>query len=282
MITQEQREARRSRIQSSDLPAIVGVDPWSSQSDIYYSKRYRTEDRKNSAMTLGNRLETVVLDMIEEALSTRIERDLETIIHADGINGSNLDGRIDETTIVEAKTSGIANYSPEVWEEWGEEYTDEVPTRVLIQCHHQLAVSGASVCYVGAILGGRGFRLYRLEADPDLGRDLLQLARDFWTDHVEAGVAPIDAPSLDLVRRIIRDDRKRADLSIEEAERLTLLVEDWERLKEIAKETETSARSAQATVIGLLGDAEEAVLVDYRILTFYADKRGARTLRIKK
>ncbi|MCP5109945.1 MAG: hypothetical protein GY953_03825, partial [bacterium] len=62
-ITEKQRQARRTALGSSDIPAILGVSPWAAPKDIWLEKVKDAAPREaNEWMEQGNLLEDAVLD----------------------------------------------------------------------------------------------------------------------------------------------------------------------------------------------------------------------------
>lgn len=84
-ITAEQRERRRRYLGASDTPAILGLSPWATPADVYWSKvgplKY---DAPTEAMQTGNRLEASIVSFAAERLGVAVERDV-SLVHADGV-----------------------------------------------------------------------------------------------------------------------------------------------------------------------------------------------------
>jgi predicted phage-related endonuclease len=74
--------------------------------------------------------------------------------------------------------------------EWGEEFTDQVPADYLLQCHHHMLITGASVCDLFAWFGRTDFRLYHVTKDPELEFMIEQECERFMSLHVEPKVPP--------------------------------------------------------------------------------------------
>jgi len=69
MITEEQLKQRENHVGSSDMAAIMGVDPWRSSADVWFEKTGKLKEQaETEAMYLGNKLEGGVLDFAEEKL----------------------------------------------------------------------------------------------------------------------------------------------------------------------------------------------------------------------
>jgi predicted phage-related endonuclease len=90
---------------------------------------------------------------------------------------------------VEVKTSGYP-------EDWGSEGTDQIPLEIRLQCQQQLSVMRCfqpkmALNYVPVFfLPNREHRIYCVEHSPELEEAIIYAGESFWTDNVEAGVAP--------------------------------------------------------------------------------------------
>ena len=67
-ITEHQRQARRSKLGSSDAPAIVGVSPWLTAQQVYWSKKVDQPDTGTVSMQTGNRMEKPLVEFAEDEL----------------------------------------------------------------------------------------------------------------------------------------------------------------------------------------------------------------------
>lgn len=251
MLDAKSREARRTRLGSSDLPAILGLDTYRSAADVWLEKtgRLTGEGKTSSAIDRGNLLEPYLLDWAETQLDQQIERDVMLMPSPDdGMRIANLDGRTVNHEIVEAKTTVLTD-------DWGEPYTDQVPERVLAQVHHQFAVAGRDfrVAYVPVLLPGfrtLDLRMYKIERNEELCEIITADAVDFMERFVRADVAPDDyRPSLETLKRVQRVPEKVVDVTDE----LFLRVQQA-RLR--ASEADKAKKAAEAELIAALGDAE--------------------------
>ncbi|HRR40229.1 MAG TPA: YqaJ viral recombinase family protein [Syntrophales bacterium] len=69
-ITETQREARRKHLGSSDVAAILGVDPFKNAYDVWLEKTGKVDssDISSEAAEIGNALETGILNLAERRL----------------------------------------------------------------------------------------------------------------------------------------------------------------------------------------------------------------------
>lgn len=198
-ITEEQRIERRKGIWASDVPKIVGVDPYGSAYDVWLEKtgKLPDEQRSNDAADAGTRFEPAIVSWAEEKLGP-LERDVEIFDTDLGI-GAHLDAQVlKDDRVVEAKTSGL--FGP-LKEEWGEDRSDDVPKRVIVQTQIQMLVAKTDIAYVPAFLGGRGLSMFEIPFDKELAGILAERVMDFRENNVQADVPPDAEPSIENLYR---------------------------------------------------------------------------------
>lgn len=263
-LTTEQLVARRKKVGSSDAAAILGVDPYRTQRDVWMEKTEKVKIAllDNPAIRIGNAAEPMLLQMLAEdqklehgALITGI-----TFEHEDGINASNPDGIIVDPDDITLETTGLEAHPKEIVEAkstgldgWGDDpaVVNDVPAKVLIQTHHQFYCTGAVVCYVPVLLGrfGLKFRVYRIERDDELVDTIGKRCAAWWNQYVQADVEPDGKLNLDIAKRIIRTEGKSIKLNDE-------LVTGWDVARNARIALEKDEKHALADILAILGDAE--------------------------
>lgn len=285
-ITLEQRDLRKSWLGASDIAALFGLDPFKNAADVFLAKTQTIEDKTTEAMDLGNRLEPVILDWAAEQLGP-LERNPEKLLRKCPIAGvpvaSFLDAEIIADRVpVEAKTSRVLSAIQDG--EWGEDGTDELPFYVILQCQCQILCTGADMCHVPALIGGRGFQMYRVPRNEEVIKHVCEKSVNFWEQHVLTQTPPADiAPSLELVKRVRRVPNKIVDVDPQ-------LVQDWIDAKDAAKAYDTAKEEAQAKLLAALGDAEAGTAVNMGVVNYMEQTRAEyvckastfRVLRFKK
>jgi putative phage-type endonuclease len=250
-ITDLQRELRQRHIGSSDSPAIIGVDPYRNAYDVWLEKTGKlidVETAPNEAAEIGNMIEDSLLDWGAAEVGVKIIKNQRRVM-----DGAPLAANHDALVRArpwgfESKTTGILN--PHVArEEWGAAGTDEVPERVIVQCHHQMIVSGLELVYVPALIGGRGRVLFEIRRNDELANAILDRLLHFWK-LVEAGTPPPDiTPHMETLKRARREPSKVTDVPEE-------LVRRWLDARTIASAAADQEEAAKAALIAALGDAE--------------------------
>ena len=269
-ITEKQRELRRKHLGSSDMAAILGVDPWRNAYDVWLEKTGKTEDLKeNPAMEAGTMFEDGVLKWAEKKLGKLTRNQYRT---AQGFPvASNVDAIVDQNgEPVEGKTAGL--FGP-LSEKWGDDGTDIVPDRTIVQCHVHMLCVNKEICHLPAFLGGRGFNMFRIEHDQEIMDIIRDKSIEFWTYHVEKDCPPPDImPSLAMAKRMKREPAKTVPIE-------TIIVQNWLNSKESLKSAKSIKESAEAEMLAALGDAEGGQC-DLGLITYLLQSRA--TVSAKK
>ena len=283
-LTAEQKAERIKHLGSSDMAAVLGVDPWRTPTDVWLEKTDRLIERPASAvMDAGSRFEGGVLDWAEEQLGP-LQRN---VVLSDLIGGSPLVSRVDALAArsggepVEAKTGGLLGPLAE-W--WGEEGTDQVPERVVVQCHVHMICADVGSCHVPTFLGGRGFAMFQVPRHEGLAAAIREKAREFWQEYVLSDTQPPDSqPSLAVAKYIRRIPDRITDVD-------PALVQRWLLAKEAAADAKTDAEEAAAEILAAMGEAEAARAGEMGGVTYFQTNRKGftteptsfRTLRYRK
>lgn len=251
-ITEKQRQRRRKYIGGSDAPAILNVDPFRNIADVYFSKvEDLASQKETAAMKAGNLCEDAVLNWFMDETGSKIKRN-QSRVHGNGIMAANLDALVEgKKEGVEAKTTGLMGPIRNV--EWGEPGTDEIPERVIVQCQHQMAVvPDLEMVWVPALIGGLGFRLYKVERNDEFISGLEEIELSFWHDHVLKRTPPNgEFPGLSLLKRIRRIPKKVVQVE-------TDIVKNWLGAREALRLADKVKKEAEKVLLTALGDAEAA------------------------
>ena len=244
-ITDLQREQRRTHLGSSDMAAILGLDPWSNAYDVYLAKTDRVEDQKESkVMARGNYLEPAILNYAEDKLGKlirnqyRVAKGFPLVANVDAIV-------VDTGKPVEAKSQGAF-----VDEFWGDEGGDEIPDRVIIQTHVHMICTNQDYCHVPVYLAFREFQMFGVARDSVIADVVCDKSLEFWEDFVEKDIPPPDViPSFAMAKRMKRIPKKTVKIE-------PVLVVNWQNAKESLKLAKEIKESAEAEMLAALGDAE--------------------------
>jgi putative phage-type endonuclease len=254
---------RTRSLGASDAAAAVGRDPWRTPADLYLEKtgRLGPQLRASPAMEAGTFLQDGILDWAAHTLGLPLACRQWALVHPTHPElSATLDAVLDDGALLEAKTAGLVGGTGEHLAAWGDAGTDDVPTHVLLQVHHQFAVAAAQPdwpagreprrCYVPALLARRGLVLFLVERHDALVDALIERERQFWRDYVLADRCPPDSlPTLDVLARIAREPA--VTVPIPDA-----AVRAWQEAKAKVKDAEAAESATRRTVLAALGTAE--------------------------
>ena len=65
-----------------------------------------------------------------------------------------------------------------------------IPLHYIMQCYHYMAVTGKRTWYIAVVILGQEFTYRKLVWDDEIIRQLVNVERDFWENHVAAGMMP--------------------------------------------------------------------------------------------
>jgi len=278
MITDFQREKRKNHVGSSDVAAILDLwrdpatpsfDPFTNAYNVWLEKTGKLKDKEKtgSAISLGKLLENAILEMAEQSLG-KIRRNQYRVVKDLPILAASTDGIVMSTgEPVEAKTTNLTWRGGPDTDHWGDEGTDDVPPRVIIQCTVQMMAAKAQVCHNPVIIGGRGFVMFRISLDNDFAQMILERVGEFWDKYIKTDTPPANCtPSMELLKRVRRIPKTIAPVS-------DSLVEKWENLRQASLQIEKDEKQAEAEMLAPLGTAEAGQLSDGRLLTYYEQSR---------
>lgn len=277
---------RTKYIGGSDAAACMNMSRWRSKLDVYVEKTgmLPPEDiSEKLAVWLGNELEDVVAKRFEKETGKKVRRvnrastnkDLPEYIlcHVDR-------DVVGEDAILECKTADSSKAK-----EW---QADEVPTEYIIQCMHNLMVTGAAYCYVACLLGNRKFVWKRIDRDEELIAQIKKAEIDLWENHIVPKVMPMEFCEFDdeTLKKLFPHAVKDKTLLIDD-ESVELKIESIKEMDAEIKEIEKKRDVLKAEIIALFKDAERietpkgyyATLKEQAGSTYQVTRKPGRVLK---
>lgn len=263
-LTQEELERRRQFITATEPSALLGINPWMNAADVFYFKTQGLTIKPNAAMEAGNLLEPKVLEWAATKLGRLNEGDWR--VSDNGINAASLDSITSDGEPVEAKTTGIVG--PGKPEEWGDEGTDEVPDYYNIQVQSQLFVTGAKQGWLAALIGGRGFVLFRIKRNNQICDLIAEVSVKFWVEHIVTRQPPGRViPSLDTLKKIRRTPNKIVRVEDSLAKRVL-------QVRRLSSQIDKRKEDLDAEFLNSIGDAEAARWSGGTFTYFETERKG--------
>ena len=275
-MTRDELIARRNFIGSSDVSIILGLNKYQNVVDLWLDKTGQVEpdESSNLAAELGNHLEAGLCSLYAQEYDVEVVRG-ETFTHSEyDFMRAQLDGLIlgEPKEHLEIKTAGLIN--PRFnGDEWGEPNTDRVPVAYLVQCQFALMCTGLERVNLYALLGNARLNRYVIERNERLHGEILERVLAFWDD-VKCKRRPSqDTPSIDTLKRVVREPAKI--VPIDEG-----FVEEYQMLKDQEKLIKAAVDNKKAEIIDSLGDAEVGVS-PFGEFHYSANSRGVRSLKLR-
>jgi putative phage-type endonuclease len=170
---------RRNGIGGSDAAAIAGLNPWKSAVAVYMDKIGESEPAEdNERMRIGRDLEEYVAKRFEEATGMKVRRRNAILQHPKyHFMLANVDRLIvGKNEGLECKTTN--SYAKKEWE------GNDIPIHYEIQCHHYMAVTGYKAWWIACLIGNEKFVYKRIERDEEVIKNLIEIEKSFWKNHV--------------------------------------------------------------------------------------------------
>jgi putative phage-type endonuclease len=255
-------EWRTRGIGASDIAGILGNSPWASPYSVWTSKRGFGADGTSGnveAMRWGGLLEDAILDETARRLDIRIISRQERVEYPEWpIARATLDGRYYSDTdpedhgVIEVKTT-----STPVWH--------EVPEYYEAQVQWQLFITGEPRAWLPCLHMGRRLSLWQIDADPEIGRAMIEVARSFWDRYVSAGIAPnVDGTAATSAAIAARYTAPAPDVVVD-VDHLAADVDQLRLIRDAIKDLSATKDDIENRLKDALGDEGEAGAIDGQI-----------------
>ena len=181
------------------------------------------------------------------------------------------DGKLTTDKLLEIKTA-----SEYMKSSWGDEESDQVPDNYNLQCQWYMGITGVDECDLALLLGGNKYRQYNIKFDAELFAIMIEVAQDFWVNHVLAGIEPTPTTLANAKRKYARAlPDSTLDLAFNDDDNIAK-IDRYIELKDQIKGLETELAQAQTDLICLIGE-HEALAVDGELVMTYKNQKGRET-----
>jgi len=179
---------RKTYIGGSDLGSICSVNKYKSALDVYLDKIGDSiEEITNEKCYWGNVLEDVVASEYAKRTGNQVVEPIGLMRHSEyPFIACNIDRFVNGGEyILECKTAGFM-----MADKWGVEGTDEIPDSYKCQVAYYAAIADVPKVDIAVLIGGQEFRIYTYIRDESLENKLIQVAVNFWNNHVLPRIPP--------------------------------------------------------------------------------------------
>ena len=260
MNNEEWLTLRKTGIGGSDAGSICGVNPFGSPMKVYHDKTSSgVEELDSEAVRQGHDLEDYVAQRFMEATGLKVRR---SNFMYRSVENPFMIADVDRLVIgedagLECKTASA--YNTDKWKD------GNIPLHYIMQCYHYMAVTGKRTWYIAAVILGQQFTYRKLVWDDDLIAQLISVEKDFWENHVAAGVLPSPDGSdicSEVLNQYFHSARKGSTIRLEGFDdRLRRRAEIMEQIERLQKEQ----NSIEQEVKLYMQDNEYAASDSYRV-----------------
>jgi len=281
-LTREQwLKLRNKGIGGSDAAAVAGLNPWKSKVAVFLEKTGQIEqDEAGEAAYWGNQLEDLVAREFASRTSLKVQRSNKLYRHPDH---PFMLGNVDRLITDENKRKGIlevktANaFAKEDWE------GERIPDHYAIQLQHYLSVLGLDYGFFAVLIGGNTFKYRYVERDETVIKHLIDIERNFWTEHVMKGIAPMvdgSAASTDLLNHLYPTSKPESSILIPDD--METVINDLYEAQEEVKAAEGRLDACKNLIKSLMGENEIAYFRGEKAFTWKSsDTTSLETKKLK-
>lgn len=268
-MTPEQREARRSSLGASEIAAVAGIDPFSGPWKIWAEKQGIDITEPVPGSEMGHLFERPLLEYYSRQTGQSLtypetmRNPFETWMSAtpDGL-------AVDR--VVQVKVVG---------KDMAHKWDNGVPDYVVCQVQWEMMVTSRQLATVVACVGGTDYRALDIVADRELQNTLYAIGRDFWFDHVLAGVPPDPDASEECRKTIAARSRKHLAERIPASQELIALAYQYKQLGTSITSLQEEREAIGNTLRLAIGERSGFEWESGRC-TWKPDKNGNRTLLV--
>ena len=161
------------------------------------------------------------------------------------------------------------------------EWKNGVPINYKVQCYHYMAVTGATHCYVAALIGNEDLVIHKIDRDEEIIEDIMKLEKMFWENCVLGDNIPIPDGSDDYskVLKNLYKESKEEEIILFEKENYLNRYDD---VVGLIKELDSEKKAIEQYIQSQMKEYEIAYIGDRKISWKKQSKNIVDSKRLKK
>lgn len=255
-------DARRARINGSEIAAVLGLSPHESPFSLWHRKAGALGQVETSdVMYWGTALEPVIRDEWNlRHPDLAVAKTGQWRHHRRAWQGGSPDG-LGHGRLWEGKTARFDDH-------WGEPGTDEIPIQYRCQVLWYLDVFGFDCCDVSVLIAGSDYREYIVRHDPTEVEFMRLKAEEFLATIAAGHTPPLDGSeaTYEAVKEL------HPDIDPAEVELAPAVAEPYLAALAACSEADAEKRLHSAQVITAIGSAQHATYGGERIASRIAPR----------
>lgn len=268
MLTAEHAKARQAVVTATDTYRLCGLGYGDEHGDSgraamnIFTEKVASEPivrPANERMILGSALEPEIKRRWEDRNGLRLVAPETPVLV--GANGNQFQGASPDwfaggpLRVVDGKAVFSAP-----GDDWGDEGTDAVPERLIVQMQKQMLVANVRRAELAVLFVPHCFRIYVVEYDAALCNLLTQIDKAFWRFVEEREPPPHDwkHPFAATVREAVQHINPLEKIALTDTE--SILAQEYHDLRDVARQAEERAEEMKDGIIRAMGTAAVGIL----------------------
>ena len=266
---------RKKGIGGSDAASIFELSLYKSLVNLYVDKTSdEIYEEDEIRLKIGNEFKNFIAKEFSRITGKRV-RNINGILRNDNYPFAiaNIDkGVVGEKAFLECKVNNF--YSKKDWKK-------EPPLHYQIQCHHYMAVTGATHCYIAAIIGFDDIVIHKIERDEEIISSLMKQEEGFWNEYVLGNKTPAPDGSEKYSKYLKSKYKETKDESL-----ILFMMEDklsrYDEVAGLIKELETEKKAIEQYIQNEMKEYEIAFVGDRKITWKSQCRNSLDTKRLKE
>jgi putative phage-type endonuclease len=250
-------QARSQDVTSTEVAALFGLSPYTTEFELFHKKKSGEIEvlAENDRMKWGTRLQDSIALGIAQDNGFQVDRFDGYMRVPEARIGSSFDFFMEPSGILEIKNVDALIFR-DGWIVEDGELT--APHHIELQLQHQLLVKGASIGYIGALVGGNRVSLLQRFPDQEIHTRILEEAERFWKQ-VDAGIAPTPdfVKDAEFIAKLYKQAEPgkivTADMEIDQ------LARQYKEAAALEKQAKEQKDALKAEMLMRIGDASKVV-----------------------
>lgn len=251
------KHLRTKDVTSTEVPALFDCSPYLTDFELHHRKAKGeiVEIESNDRMFWGQQLQDGIAGGIRVQQGWDVRPMREYMRLPDFRLGASFDYTIGGDGLLEIKLVDGLQFK-EGWIVDGDNV--EAPPHIELQVQTQLAVSGRSFCYIGALVGGNRLVLIKREPDTKVIKAILSKVETFW-QNVEANTPPTPdfAKAAGFIAQLYAQSTAGKVLDAKGDTTLSALVKKYQEHGADEREAKALKDAAKAQLLMAIGDHEK-------------------------
>lgn len=263
MNRQDWLESRAKNVNSTEVSALFGCNPWLTHFELWHRKKSGSlgEIQENDRMKWGSRLQ----ESIAQGIAKDNNWDVGPYVDYMTIGGLKIGSSFDYAIKTDGKFTALLEIKnvdalafKDGWIVDGEDI--EAPPHIELQVQHQLLVSGLPLAYIGALVGGNRVVLLKREVNTMLHHGIKTAVAEFWKS-IDENKEP--EPTMPKDAKFIAKLYSHAEpgkiFDATNNAALQMLANQYREYGSQIKELEKQRESAKAEILRAVEDAEKII-----------------------